>query len=380
MNKIPLPVEPRIQYLLDRKIRNQNLGRYAPRESGELIMALEAYFRHLGYTSITVDNLKRITGGASKEQFFFRLQCREFAEPKRFALRMDPYESIVETCRLREAQLLQQIAGVVPVPPVFAVDPDGQHLGQPALITEFVSGVTKPSARGSEGVSGIGFGLGDYAERLKLKFIDNLVAIHTWSDWNKKALSSFVIPKPATTEAALYQVGWWSAVWALDKVESYPLMTLVENWLIKHAPICDDPCVVHGDYRVGNFMFQEPSGDITAILDWEMTHFGDFHEDLAWIVQRLYGHFGDHGQFLVCGLMTKEELLQRYEEKSGKKVCKETLRYYEVLNAWKSAIMCLGTTITVGVNGSNHQDLLLTWLSGAGSIFTNYIIDLIRGE
>src|SRR5258705_12025487 len=39
--------------------------------------------------------------------------------------------------------------------------------------------------------------------------------------------------------------------------------------------------VVHGDYRTGNFLFDE-SGTIRAILDWEMCHLGDPLEDLAW--------------------------------------------------------------------------------------------------
>lgn len=380
MNIKKLPVEPGIQRLLDRKIKNQSRGRYIPRQSGELIAALEGYVRHLGYADVSVDNLQRIAGGASKEQFFFQLHCKEFPNPRRFALRMDPYESIVETCRLREAELLQAIVDVVPVPPVFAVDAEGEHLGQPALITAFVNGVTKPSQQNNEGVSGAGFGLGSYAEKLKPGFIDNLVAIHRWRDWDQNALSAFVIPSASTNEAALYQVGWWSSVWALDKIEAYPLMKLVENWLIKNAPVCDDPGIVHGDYRVGNFMFTEPDGEMTAILDWEMTHFGDFHEDLAWIVQKLYGHFDEQGRFLVSGLMTREELIQRYEDKSGRKVSLETLRYYEVLNAWKSAIMCLGTTVNIGRNGSNHQDLLLTWLSGAGAIYTHYLCDLLQGK
>ena len=38
--------------------------------------------------------------------------------------------------------------------------------------------------------------------------------------------------------------------------------------------------VVHGDYRTGNFLYR--GEHIDGILDWEMAHFGDPLEDLAW--------------------------------------------------------------------------------------------------
>jgi aminoglycoside phosphotransferase (APT) family kinase protein len=67
---------------------------------------------------------------------------------------MDPSESIVETHRLREAQLLRAMGGVVPVPEVRWVDPQPEHLGHPCLIAGFLDGTvqpeggTKASARG----------------------------------------------------------------------------------------------------------------------------------------------------------------------------------------------------------------------------------------
>ena len=44
---------------------------------------------------------------------------------------MDPLESIAETCRLREAQILRAMDGVVPVPRCASSIRKGEHLGQP---------------------------------------------------------------------------------------------------------------------------------------------------------------------------------------------------------------------------------------------------------
>src|SRR3546814_10306975 len=61
-------------------------------------------------------------------------------------LRMEPPESVVETSRLREFELIQALDGVVPVPPCYWVDADGECLPHPALIYGFVTGVTRPSS------------------------------------------------------------------------------------------------------------------------------------------------------------------------------------------------------------------------------------------
>src|SRR3546814_11081571 len=71
-------------------------------------------------------------------------------------LRMEPPESVVETSRLREFELIQALDGVVPVPPCYWVDADGECLPHPALLYGFVAGVTRPSSLKSNPVKGIG--------------------------------------------------------------------------------------------------------------------------------------------------------------------------------------------------------------------------------
>ena len=58
--------------------------------------------------------VRRVGGGASKEQFFFTLTQAGEAEP--FLLRMDPRLAITETDREREFVLIQAMQGVVPAP------------------------------------------------------------------------------------------------------------------------------------------------------------------------------------------------------------------------------------------------------------------------
>ncbi|MEX1667323.1 phosphotransferase family protein [Zhongshania guokunii] len=373
-------IEPRMAYILERKLQRSKLGPYTPKTAKEIEQSLTRLFIADGLNDITISGVKRMTGGASKEQFLFQLQHSGLAEPQGYVLRMDPLEGIVETCRLREAELLQALAGSFPVPEILTVDAEGDSLGNPGLITGFVSGVTKPTSLEGQSVSGIGSSYGHYAELIAPQFLDILVKLHSWQGWADAALPNYVIPKKNSTEAALYQVNLWAKTWQQDCVEPVPMVTLTEHWLRENAPVCEEPCLVHCDYRVGNFMFEEPSGQITTILDWELAHFGDFHEDLAWILQKLFGTWNSQGQFLVCGLMERDYFISEYQRLSGREIKPDVLRYYEVLNAWKCAIMDLSSAIIAGKRANNHQDLLITWLGSAGAVFLDQIEMLLREE
>jgi aminoglycoside phosphotransferase (APT) family kinase protein len=371
-------LEPRVRHVFDRKLVRRATGPYTARTDAEVDRALRRLFAAEGLRGVRIEGLKRMAGGASKEQFAFSLQHDAAPDPERLVLRMDPLESIAETCRLREAQILRAMQGVVPVPRVRFVDPEGEHLGQPGLITSFVRGVAKPTDIDAASVSGVGSRFGErWARRLAPQFLQHLVAIHGFA-WQGADLGAFAAPSAGTRQAAIRQVSWWARVWRDDATDAVPLLTWTECWLREHAPVCHEPVVVHGDYRMGNFMFEEPGGEMSAVLDWELAHLGDFHADLGWATQRLWGGSDARGGFLVSGLLQREEFLEQYEKRSGRTIDPETLRYYEVLGAWKCAVMQLGPGIRVPLEGNSHQDLVLTWLASAGSVLLEDIVALVR--
>ncbi len=370
-------LEPRIAHVLARKQRRRGDGPYSARSDDEVATQLAALFRAEGLTGIRISDLARMTGGASKEQFAFTLQHDDTDAPQRLVLRMDPWMGIVETCRGREAQLLAAFAGVVPVPPLRFVDADGEHLGQPGLITAMVGGTTAPSDVPAAAVSGIGIRFGHWIDKLAPQFVDNLARIHRF-DWQQAELPWFDAPVPGTAHAALRQVNWWTQVWQQDLVEPDPLVTLTERWLREHAPLCRTPVVVHGDYRIGNFMFEEPAGNFSAVLDWELAHLGDYHEDLAWCVQHLFTTPGEDGEPLVCGLLPRAEFFARYEVATGFTVDPAVIRYYEILGAWKCIVINNATACCAARLGQSHQDLVLTWLAFGTAVFSDQIVSLLR--
>jgi aminoglycoside phosphotransferase (APT) family kinase protein len=375
----PDDIEPAIQAVLERTLRKRVQGPYSARSEQQVHEGLERLFAAEGYREIAVTDLRRLAGGASKEMFCFSLYHDGIEEPERLVLRMDPLESIIETSRRREAEILRAMRGTVPVPEVRYLDHEGEFLGQSGVITSFVPGVTKPSGYGGAGVTGLGTDYGSSAARIAPQFLKNLVAIHDF-DWRAARLPSFTPPSAHPKQAALWQANWYLRIWEQDAPESLPLASLMRRWLRENAPGCLDLCVVHADYRMGNFMFDERSGEMTAVLDWELAHIGDFHEDVAYVTQKLFGLVNEKGKFLCCGLFSREEFLDRYQELSGRAVDPEKLRYYEVLNAWKSVVHTFATCVRVAKEGNNHQDILLSWLASVGHVFVAEIAGYLGGR
>ncbi len=367
------PCERVIDEVLSRKLRQRDSGPYRPTQPAELRDRLAEFLtRELGVPPQRLD-LRRLPGGASKEQFVAELAYTPRGGAPvtdRLVLRLDPGESVVETSRLREAQLMRALGAVVPVPPVLWVDAEGQHLGRPGMITRFVAGVTKPTRRRSGGVTGIGIQFeAEWRERLKRPFVEYLARIHTF-DWRSAALDAFDAPPERSTLGVERILNWHDRVWLEDCLEPEPLMEVASGWLRDNMPPIERVTVVHGDYRSGNFMFDEDSGRITAILDWEMGLLGDYHHDLSYTMQP------------KCGLVRRARGVPggRAGESAGISrpvpgvlgsdlVDPERLEYYEILNARHCTISSHGTAPRVAHGGKTHQDVLCVYLSSIGPSF-----------
>lgn len=350
-------------------------GPYRLARPADIAARLGAFLAEQGVPGATVSALKRMGGGASKEQFSFVLAATGQA-PRRCVLRMDPLEAAVLTSRAREFEVLRAVRGVLPVPEALWVDVDGSRLGRPALITAFVEGVTRPSAI-TTNVSGFGTVLGPALRtQLAQPFMRHLTALHAF-DWRAAHLPSFQAPDADPEQAARWQVNWWTRVWQQDALAGIPLLGLAERWMRSRLPAARELVLVHSDYRTGNYLFDEARGDITAILDWELAHVGDYHQDLAWIAIKSWSHAED-GTLLASGLMSVAELAARYAQATGRTVDADTLHFYQVLGLYQCVVICLGTSLRAAHEAHNHQDVLLSWLAAAGHVFLSDLVELLE--
>lgn len=371
--------EPEIDHILTRKLERRAGPGYVHHDLPALLAGSAALIRaELGH-DFAISDARWLTGGASKLQMAFTL---EWAPPgaarqrTAMVLRMQPAESVVESSRRREFEVLDAMRGIVPVPPVYWVDADARHLPYPAIIYGFVEGVTKPHDATSQ-ASGMGTRLASrWRARLGPQFVSAIARVH------RTPLSSLALPSFEQHASGVTCIertlNHWERVWEEDVDEDIPLMRLACAWLRANMPPCARPALLHGDYRMGNFLFTENDARITAILDWEMARIGDPHFDIAWAMNRAYGLVAEDGRtWLVAGLLSEGEFLTRYQDESGVRIDVETLHYYKVLCGWVQGVIALGTAWRIAHHRKTHQDVLMAWIVGIGPKLLSELRDLL---
>jgi aminoglycoside phosphotransferase (APT) family kinase protein len=365
-------MEPTCQRALLGRIENRKKGPYSARKTDEVAAELVAFFAKVK-PGATVSGVNRMGGGASKEQFVFTL------DGEKHVLRMDPLEAITETDRKREFEIINAVHGLIPVPKMLWMDEDGSTFGRPAAIMSYVAGVTKPSDAGLK-VSGLGTSLGPRLRAaLKGPFLDYLVKLHAL-DWRSADLPSFAAPDAEPKQAARWSLNYWKQMLVLDGIENIPIVSYATQWLTDNLPESNELVLVHCDYRTGNYLFDEDSGEITAVLDWEMARIGDYHEDLGWVLIQIFGTYED-GEFLASDLYGRDEFIAAYEAATGRIVNRKTLHYYDIMSSWKTYIITAANGMSAARAQHNHQDVLLTFLAAANVLFSNDMCRLLgQGE
>jgi aminoglycoside phosphotransferase (APT) family kinase protein len=376
------PIEKVLDGVLTVKLANRTRAQAHKTDFSEVEARLLGYLKSVtDQQDLVLENLKRLTGGASKEQFTFDLTWNRVAgenpsgkrETRKLILRMDPSESVVETHRLREAQVLRAMWGEVPVPEVFWVDHTAESLGHPFLIAGFLEGIVQPEDGGK--VTGLGMyfepGLRD---ALQDQFVRHLATIHT-VDWRNKDLSSYDAPEAGTRQANEWSLGLWERVWEEDTLEAHPVMEQALLWLKENMPVVDNPVIIHGDYRSGNFMYDD-NQQINAILDWELCHIGDFHEDLAYNRCKLLGTADGSGGVRCSGLLYFDEFVEKYQAYTGYTVDPKLLTWYDIFTHYKLAsISCTG--LRVAHERKTHLDAMMNLIGGLGFVGTSELQRLL---
>lgn len=376
------PTEKLIDTVLTRKLHRRRTASGKKRALEPVESRLRAFFVDQLAGECDVTNITALTGGSSKEQYRFQLHLRDESgtpSTRDYVLRLEPEASIVETSRAREAAILRALHGSLAVPDAPWCDPEGSAFGQPALIMDFVTGLVKPPAEGLGEVTGPKQAFGKhYRQLVGPHFLQMIADIHRF-DWRQSDMAAFDIPRAGTNEAVLWQVNWWRRVWEEDSVEPMPLMTMVGHWLAENTPSVDHVSVIHGDLRGGNFLFDQDTGEIRAMLDWELVHLGDRHEDLAYIMQDVFAVFDEDGNYLVNGFWPVEAFLSDYERLSGLPVDRKRLDYYRVFHGYRAAVVMLATALRVASEAKTHQDILVAWISGTGVTCLQDLVDsLVR--
>jgi aminoglycoside phosphotransferase (APT) family kinase protein len=241
---------------------------------------------------------------------------------------------------LREARLLRALAPTAArVPRVLAVGDDESVIGAPFYVMERVAGDvlidTVPPAFDSPA----------QRRRLSEELVDALVEVHA-VDWRAHGLEDFSHDPDGYLERQLRRFG---GLWDHLKTREVPAVDEVAGWLREHLPRSGPPTIVHGDYRLGNTMMAAMApARLVAIFDWEMATIGDPLADVGYLcamwVERddppLESVFEFSSTTRQEGFLTRDELVARYEQRSGRSV--NDVRWYRALAFWKAAVFMEG--------------------------------------
>ena len=290
---------------------------------------LESYLSARIGAPVRIDALSRKGGGASRETYLFDARWSEgnTAHEQGFVLRRDPVASVLESDRTHEYRVLEAAAGLgIPVPRVRWLELAPDHLDRPFFVMDRAPGIPTPPTFPAA-----------YPEEMRRRtaedFVSILARIHV-ADWRALGFDFLDDPGPGE-EPARRAIRTWHDLYRKDRIEAHPILARAFAWLDAHRPVADRISVVHGDYRSGNYLHDE-SGRITAMLDWEMAHLGDPHEDLGWATMPYWSCEGRAG-----GLETTAEMVSRYERSTGTRVDPDRLHFYQVLGTVKMTVISL---------------------------------------
>jgi aminoglycoside phosphotransferase (APT) family kinase protein len=295
---------------------------------------LEAFLDEQGIGAGRIE-VERIGEGHSNITF---LVTRQDA---RVVLRRPPRPPLPPSAHdvLREARLLSALeATPVRVPRVLATCDDESVLGVPFYVMGEMHGsvITTdiPPALDNPGERG----------RICEELVDRLVEIHS-VDWRACGLEGFGKP----TGYLERQLRRFNGLWEHNKTREVPVVEEVGEWLAANMPESPPSTIVHGDYRLGNLMVgNHPPARVVAIFDWELSTIGDPHADLGYLTAT-WAQAGDAEGIAYAslsmatrreGFMTRDELIARYEEQSGRSM--EAVNWYQTLALWRAAVFMEG--------------------------------------
>jgi len=272
---------------------------------------------------VTVDGMRRLSGGASRETWALDA-CSAGGARHELVLRRDPGGHAGSTSRATEYDVLcsAHAAGVAAPEPVLLLEP-GDGLGD-GFVMRRVAGETiaRKILRDEEFAAaraGLAQQCGEQAARI------HRIDVATVATSTLQVLG-------AREQLAQYRG-------VLDALgEPHAAFELGLRWLDENVPVPSDgqPRLVHGDFRNGNLVVG-PDG-LRAVLDWELAHLGDPVEDLGWLcvkswrfgaTDRPVGGFGDY-----------TTLLDAYAAAGGGRVELDALRYWEAFGTLKWGVIC----------------------------------------
>jgi len=258
-----------------------------------------------------------------------------------YALRRPPTSHVLATAHdmVREHTLLSALYPQgVPVPRPLGLCVDETVNEQPFFVMDFVEGaILRDEATATATFSpDVRAGIGDHLAA-------TLAGLHE-VDVDEAGLSAFARHDGYIER----QLKRWRAQLAQTRVAGLDHDNVVEevaDELARTVPPQQRVSVVHGDYRLDNTVLDE-TGDVRAILDWEIATLGDPLADLGTLLC-YWAEPGDETlaladatPTLAAGFSSRHDVLEAYARHSDLDLAH--VPYYQAFGYWKLACILQG--------------------------------------
>jgi len=296
------------------------------------VEALDAYVRPRLPGAEGVLEVAQFPGGHSNLTYLLRYGSQEFV------MRRPPLGPIAPKAHDmgREYRVLDALWRVfAPAPQPYLFCEDLSVIGAPFFVMERRRGTVirrelPPQWAQDIAVRGV----------LSESIVGVMVQLHA-VDWKAVGLGNLGRPEGFMAR----QVKGWAERWERAKDKEVPAIDELAAWLARRVPTPTDATLVHSDLKLDNTMLDptDPSR-VVAVLDWEMCTTGDPLADLG----TLLCYWAEEGDpyarqesvvqlTALPGFHTREQLIERYAERSGRDVSK--IAFYEVFALYKTAVV-----------------------------------------
>jgi aminoglycoside phosphotransferase (APT) family kinase protein len=288
---------------------------------------LKKFLRERTGSDPVISGLARLSGGAGRETWTFDAEWG--GKKNELIFRCDPVAGVEPSAaRVLEFQLLKAAmeAGAIVPEPLWDGDDTFpvkffimRRVPGEALGARFIRGEQYAKAR----------------EVTPAQLASSLAAIHRVSLAEHPELGILDTPPPGVSPAKT-EVDHYEQIFRDISMDPHPVFELAFRWLHANMPNPKDRVLVHGDYRLGNFMYGEDG--LRGVIDWELAHWGDPMEDIGWLAVKSW-RFG--GKKPMAGVGDYEPFFEAYEAAGGTPVDRARVHFWELYGNLKWGVITI---------------------------------------
>jgi aminoglycoside phosphotransferase (APT) family kinase protein len=237
----------------------------------------------------------------------------------------------------REYRVISSLRDAIPVPDARALCDDESVNGSTFYVMSKVDGAVL------DNVSAADVHLPDPADRRTA----GRQLVDVMADMHRVDVDAVGLGDAARREDFLArQIKRFVGMWDRNRTRDLPIMDTLAERVTALAPPQRYTGIVHGDYRLGNVMF-DGSGTLVAVLDWELWTLGDVLADLGFVLNNWYEPDDPNPQVFMETAPTvtgdfgsRADVIARYAARTGFDA--SAVDYYRGFQHWRMAVLAEG--------------------------------------